>query len=119
MQLHCLAWGTGPMLECTADIRQRDGSPLQDAQVTLGALMPSMPMAHTVKPVQARATGKPGQYRGTLELEMLGVWSVEVDIRGPARDKSAHSLMVPECPDRQRCPATPARGGHKAAAHRH
>mgnify|MGYP002479618328 CR=1 FL=1 len=75
-ELQCVSHGMGPMLECVVDLRRRDGAPLDGAQVTLGALMPSMPMAHTVKPMNAAPTGAPGQYRATLELEMLGVWAV-------------------------------------------
>ena len=109
VQLQCVSYGMGPMLECTAALQRADGSALEGAQVMLGALMPSMPMAHTIKPVKATPTGKPGEYKGTLELEMLGLWSVEVDISGPARDKVARPLMVHECKGDQRCPATHAR----------
>ena len=106
--LQCLSYGMGPMLECTVELKRRDGSPLDGAQVTLGALMPSMPMAHTVKPRKAQPTGTPGQYRGTLELEMLGVWSVDVDISGPARDKVARNVTVGECKGNDRCAAPTA-----------
>lgn len=113
LELQCVSYGMGPMLECTAQLKRRDGSPLEGAQVTLGALMPSMPMAHTVKPMKAAPTGTPGHYRATLELEMLGVWAVEVDISGPARDKLARNLVVHECKGQDRCPATPAKPGQR------
>ena len=109
--LKCVSFGMGPMLECTVDLKGRDGAPLDGARVTLGALMPSMPMAHQVRPVAAASTGRPGQYRGTLELEMPGVWAVEVGIAGPVRDKFVQSLAVDDCDGDRRCPATapPAR----------
>ena len=111
VDLQCQSYGMGPMLECTVDIKRRDGTPLEGAQVTLGALMPSMPMAHTVKPMKAAPTGKPGQYRATLELEMLGVWAVDIDISGPARDKLARHVTVGECKGNERCVAPPAKPG--------
>ncbi len=112
-ELQCVSYGMGPMLECTVDLKRRDGTPLEGAQLTLGALMPSMPMAHTVKPVKAAPTGKPGQYRGTMELEMLGVWAVEMDISGPMRDKLARNLVVQECKGHDRCPAAAAKPGQR------
>ena len=114
VDLQCLSYGMGPMLECTVDLKRRDGTPLDGAQVTLGALMPSMPMAHTVKPMKAAPTGKPGQYRATLELEMLGVWAVDIDISGPARDKLARNVNVGECKGLERCEAPPARAAASA-----
>ncbi len=109
--LSCVSYGMGPMLECTVDLKRRDGTPLDGVQLTLGALMPSMPMAHTIKPVRAIPSGIPGQYRGTLELEMLGVWTVDIDISGSARDKTSRSLLVQECMGSARCVATPTQSG--------
>jgi len=124
LELQCVSYGTGPMLECLVDLKRRDGAPLEGATVTLGGLMPSMPMAHTIRPVKAAATGRPGQYKATLELEMLGVWAVDVDITGPVRDKRSRNLVVHECEGNTRCPATPARPADMAparpgAGHRH
>jgi len=113
VELQCVSYGMGPMLECTVNLKRRDGAPLDGAQVTLGALMPSMPMAHTVKPMKAAPTGAPGQYRATLELEMLGVWAVDIDISGPVRDKVARNLVVHECKGNDRCTATPAKPGQR------
>jgi len=124
LELQCVSYGTGPMLECVVDLKRRDGAPLEGATVTLGGLMPSMPMAHTIRPVKAAATGRPGQYKATLELEMLGMWTVDVDIAGPVRDKRSRNLVVHECEGNARCPATPARPADMAptrpgAGHRH
>jgi hypothetical protein len=117
--LKCVSYGTGPMLECVVDLKRRDASPLDGAQVTLGAIMPSMPMAHTIKPMKATATGVPGQYKATLELEMLGVWAVDIDVSGPVRDKVSRNLLVHECKGNDRCAATPAKPSDMAAPMRH
>ena len=65
----------------------RDNEPLSGAQVTVGADMPSMPMAHNVKPVKATPGKNPGQYRARLELEMPGEWAVKLRLAGPVRDQ--------------------------------
>ncbi len=124
LELQCQSFGKGPMLECLIDLANRDGTPLDGAQIMLGALMPSMPMAHTIKPVKAAATGKPGQYTGTLVLEMPGAWAVDVDISGPVRDKASRTLMVTDCEGKPRCAASPAQATDRApkpigAGHRH
>ena len=103
VDLQCEAFGMGPQLECTVRLRA-SGAPLVGAQVTLGASMPSMPMAHTVKPAAAAPTGQPGEYRGRLELQMTGVWAVQVDVAGPVRDRVVRPLRIDDCEDDRRCP---------------
>ena len=106
VDLQCEAFGMGPQLECTVRLRA-SGAPLVGAQVTLGASMPSMPMAHTVKPAAAAPTGQPGEYRGRLELQMTGVWAVQVDVAGPLRDRVVRSLRIDDCEGDRRCPVPP------------
>src|SRR5262245_31908719 len=61
--------------DCTFKLSNaRTGAPLDEAQVTIGADMPSMPMAHNVRPVTAAAAGAPGEYRARIVLEMHGDW---------------------------------------------
>ena len=108
VDLLCVAHGSGPLLECTARVTA-GGAPLHAAKLTISASMPSMPMAHTVKPVPATATGQPGEYRGTLQLEMNGDWAVQIDLAGPPRERVVRVLRVDECPANQRCPVAPAR----------
>ena len=108
VDLQCVSFGSGPQLECTVRLRSADGQPLVGANVTLGATMPSMPMAHQVKPAVAAPTGAPGEYRGRLELEMPGAWAVQVDIGGPLRDRVARTLQVDECDGDRRCSVPPA-----------
>ena len=108
VDLQCVAHGSGPRLDCTARVTV-GAAPLGAAKLTLGASMPSMPMAHTVKPVPAMPTGRPGEYRGTLQLEMNGDWAVQVDLAGPPRERIVRVLRVDDCPGEQRCAVAPAR----------
>ena len=72
--------------DCTIRL-SRGGKPLEGAQVSVGADMPSMPMAHNVKPVKASPGQTPGEYRARLELEMSGEWAVKLRLSGPVRDQ--------------------------------
>ncbi len=109
VNLRCDAVAIGPTLDCVVQLAARDGKPLDGAQVMLGASMPSMPMAHRVKPTVAAPTGEPGEYRGRLELEMSGVWALQIDIHGPLRDRAVMRLQAEECPEGQkRCAVRPA-----------
>jgi hypothetical protein len=65
----------------------RGGQPLIGAQITVGADMPSMPMAHNVRPVKAKPGAKPGEYTAKLDLEMLGEWAVKLRLAGPVKDQ--------------------------------
>lgn len=109
VDLVCEAHGMGPMLDCRVQLKGPDDTPLKGAEVTLGATMPSMPMAHSVRPVRADATAQPGEYRGQMALEMSGVWAIEIDIRGPVRERVVRVLLAEECAGEGRCPAAPAR----------
>jgi hypothetical protein len=116
VDLQCVSFGAGPQLECIVRLSRPDGQPLVGANVTLSAMMPSMPMAHHVKPAVAAATGTPGEYRGRLDLEMNGAWSVEVDFAAPERDRVARTLKIEACEGDRRCPVQPPAA---AAAHKH
>lgn len=84
--LACKATGTDFVYDCTIRL-SRGGKPVEGAQLTVGADMPSMPMAHNVKPVKAVPAQAPGEYRAKLDLEMLGVWAVKLRLSGPVRDQ--------------------------------
>jgi hypothetical protein len=74
--------------DCRILLRERgSGKPVSGAELALGADMPSMPMAHNVKPVQAKAGGAPGEYTARIELEMFGEWALRLDVRKPVRDR--------------------------------
>ena len=89
------------------------GEPLSGLSVTVGADMPSMAMAHNVRPVPAQEAGEPGTYKARLALEMLGDWAVRIDVDGPLRDRVVlvmrfedRSVFMP--PSR-----APSDGGHR------
>ena len=82
----CKHTGKDFIYDCRIKL-ERGGEALTGAQVTVGADMPSMPMAHNVKPVKAQPTKTPGEYRARLELEMTGEWAVKIRLAGPVRDQ--------------------------------
>ena len=83
----CHAHGEGPLLTCDVTVKDANRRAISDADITLKAHMPSMPIAHSVKPVKAAAVDQNGRYRATLQLQMPGIWAVEVDVRGPVRER--------------------------------
>ncbi|WP_162914648.1 FixH family protein [Desertibaculum subflavum] len=57
------------------------------AEVMVSADMPSMPMAHNVRPVSAAPIrGEPGVYGFRLHLEMQGEWALKIGVNKPFRD---------------------------------
>lgn len=85
-ELTCKFTGTDFVYDCTIHLT-RGGQPLSDVDITFGADMPSMPMAHNVKPVKAKAGKTPGQYEARLDLEMTGEWAVKLRLAGAVRDQ--------------------------------
>jgi len=85
-ELDCIPTKTDFIYNCIVRL-SRNGQPLSGAQVTVGADMPSMPMAHNVKPVKAKAGKAPGEYEAMLDLEMLGEWAVKLRLAGPVKDQ--------------------------------
>ena len=60
----------------------------------VGAKMPSMAMAHNVKPVKfSEKEGMAGHYEFTIQLEMLGEWMFQYDISIPKRDRVMEKLI--------------------------
>ena len=93
----------------------RTATPLEAAAVTVGADMPSMPLAHNVRPVIAKATGAPGEYQARLALEMFGDWAVRIRISGTLRDQLVEIKNFNETgsgPPRRKS-GPPTGGGHK------
>ena len=84
--LRCLPAKTDFIYDCTIRLT-RGGQPLAGAEVTIGADMPSMPMAHNIKPVKAKPGKKPGVYEARLDLEMAGEWALKLRLSGPVRDQ--------------------------------
>jgi hypothetical protein len=84
----CQALPTRLQYDCTLRLANaRTDEPLGGATVRVGADMPSMPMAHNVRPVQATAGPEAGTYRARLTLEMHGDWALRIDVTGPMRDR--------------------------------
>jgi hypothetical protein len=79
--------------DCTFKLTNAStGAALDNAQVTIVADMPSMPMAHNVPPVIATATGAPGEYKARMRLEMRGDWAIQLTITGALRDQVVEVL---------------------------
>ncbi len=70
----------------------RTNEPLAGIDVMVGAAMPSMPMAHHVRPVKATAAAAPGSYQASIQLEMYGDWALQLDLTGRVRDRVVKSL---------------------------
>lgn len=69
------------------------GHPVQGAAVVVGADMPAHPMAHNVKPVKAEATGKPGEYKFRIVVEMHGEWALKIRLAKPRQDLIVRNVM--------------------------
>ena len=68
--------------------------PMSGYSGIVGATMPSMAMAHNVKPVKfTKKEGMAGHYKFTIQLEMLGEWMFQYDISEPKRDRVMEKLI--------------------------
>jgi hypothetical protein len=85
-ELSCKPTKTDYVYDCIIKLA-RGGQPLPGADITVGADMPAMPMAHNVKPVKAKPGKAPGEYAAKLDLEMLGDWAVKLRLAGPVKDQ--------------------------------
>jgi hypothetical protein len=84
--MDCKATKQPYVYDCLITLKQ-SGRAVTDAEVSVGADMPSMPMAHNVKPVKAVPAGRPGEYTARLALEMHGEWAVRLRVAAPVRDQ--------------------------------
>ena len=92
-QVVCAPTGKKLVYECEIMLMGRkSGAPLEGAKLVVGADMPSMPLAHNVRPVTAAPGRKPGMYTATIELEMHGEWALKLDVSGPTRDRLIHKM---------------------------
>jgi hypothetical protein len=79
--------------DCTIKLTDaRTNEPLAGIDVMVGADMPSMPMAHRVRPVKATPTAEPGSYQASIQLEMYGDWALRLDLAGRVRDRVVKTL---------------------------
>jgi len=92
-EVSCSATARPLEYDCSIKLSdQRSGEALTGVDVTVGADMPSMPMAHNVKPAKGMPGNEPGTYRAHIKLEMYGDWAVKVDLVGPVRDRIVKSM---------------------------
>lgn len=92
-EVECAPTGKKLVYSCTIALAGRkSGDPLEGAKLVVGADMPSMPLAHNVRPVTAAPGDKPGMYTATIELEMHGEWALRLDVSGPTRDRLFHKM---------------------------
>jgi hypothetical protein len=77
---------------CTVALTERGtGRRVDGAAVTLHADMPSMPLSHHVRPVEARPVGE-GLYQASLELEMAGRWVISARVTKPVSDQFTRAV---------------------------
>lgn len=68
-----------------ADARTNEA--LSGLTLTIGADMPSMPGAHSVRPIVATEDAGKGVYRAPIALEMHGDWALQLNLSGALRDR--------------------------------
>ncbi len=79
--------------KCDVQLSQ-DGKPVSGARFLAGADMPTMPLAHNIRPVEAVENADTvGQYEFDIELEMFGEWRLIYDIFEPFRDRLQENLF--------------------------
>ena len=71
---------------------KKSGDMIANAEFTVGADMPSMPMAHNVEPVAAHNAGN-GMYHVHITLEMYGEWALKLEFTKPHRDLVVTKLV--------------------------
>jgi hypothetical protein len=65
----------------------RTNESLSGLMLTVGADMPSMPGAHSVRPVTATEDSDKGTYQARIVLEMHGDWALQLNLSGSIRDR--------------------------------
>ena len=83
---------------CMFDVTgKKSQEPIKAAIFRVNANMPTMPMAHNVKPIEpVPIPEKPGTYHGNLQLEMMGEWTLKMTFKKPVRDVVVRKLMFGE-----------------------
>jgi hypothetical protein len=93
-QTTCMAHEQALTYMCKVNLSQH-GQPVTGVVISVSADMPSMPMAHNVKPVLAMPVADvAGQYMFVLELKMEGAWRLVYNITSPFVDRLHEPLMV-------------------------
>ena len=93
-QVECTATDVRLTYDCIITLRnKKTGQAIKDAEFSVSADMPSMPGAHTAKPVTAINQGT-GIYHAKLVLEMYGEWALTMDFTQPERDRVVSKITV-------------------------
>ena len=93
-QVECAATDVRLTYDCIITLRnKKTGQAIKDAEFSVSADMPSMPGAHTVKPVTAINQGM-GIYHTKLVLEMYGEWALTMDFTQPERDRVVTKITI-------------------------
>ncbi|SIT08265.1 YtkA-like [Roseivivax lentus] len=82
----CAPTDTEMQFNCEISLSE-GGVPVEGAAFTVKPDMRSMPMAHNIPPVASKATESPGIYSVRLDLQMLGDWTLTLDLTEPRRDR--------------------------------
>ena len=90
----CKATGEKLVYDCVIMLmKMKSGDPIAGAKIVVKAAMPSMPMAHNVVAVNAKARGRPGAYHARIRIQMHGEWALTMDVSGPLRDRLVKKLQ--------------------------
>ena len=93
-QVECAATDVRLTYDCIITLRnKKTGQAIKDAEFSVSADMPSMPGAHTVKPVSVMSQGM-GIYHAKLVLEMYGEWALTIDFTQPERDRLVTKITI-------------------------
>ena len=93
-QVECAATDVRLTYDCIITLRnKKTGQAIKDAEFSVSADMPSMPGAHTVKPVSVMSQGM-GIYHAKLVLEMYGEWALTMDFTQPERDRVITKITI-------------------------
>jgi len=93
-QVECAATDVRLAYDCIITLTNKQtGQTIKDAEFTVSADMPSMPGAHTVKPVAVMNHGM-GMYHVQLVLEMYGEWALTMDFTQPKRDRVVTKVTI-------------------------
>ena len=80
--------------------------PVSNADISVSADMPSMPMAHNMRQIMVTpVVGLAGQYEFILEFEMAGQWRLIYNILSPFVDR-VHEPMVVGTDDKSKSHTT-------------
>jgi Cu(I)/Ag(I) efflux system membrane fusion protein len=77
------------------DVTGADGKPLEEAQVTIGYVMPAMGSMSKMRGKATVADEGEGRYRADFDLPMTGTWTLEASVKSPGGSATArYSLTV-------------------------